>query len=128
MCVASVTFCKYLSSQEQSTVHDVCGTTLMLASLYPGPVLAVEFVTYASLSACDEVVEVMEAVGASERVLDLLEQPAAPQVHSNLLHHLTHCCCCGWAVYPGNRIALLLERGCWACWSRQQHSMTLLHT
>jgi len=40
----------------------------------------VEFVTYASLSACDEVVEVMEAVGASERVLELLAAPPADQV------------------------------------------------
>ncbi|KAJ9505602.1 hypothetical protein QJQ45_026514 [Haematococcus lacustris] len=42
----------------------------------------VEFVTYASLSACDEIVEVLEALGASERVVDLLDQPPAPQVQS----------------------------------------------
>lgn len=36
--------------------------------------------TYASLSACDEIVEVFEAVGASERVMQLLEAPPADQV------------------------------------------------
>lgn len=41
--------------------------------------------TYASLSACDEVVEVMEAVGASERVLALLEQPPAATVSAGPL-------------------------------------------
>ncbi len=53
----------------------------------------VEFVTYASLSACDEVVEVMEAVGASERVLRLLESPPAAQVGADTHTHtrtLTH--------------------------------------
>lgn len=42
----------------------------------------VEFVTYASLSACDEVVEVAEALGASERVMAFLDAKPAPQVAS----------------------------------------------
>lgn len=43
-------------------------------------VLYVEFVTAASLSVCDQWGPLMEAVGASERVMYYLDKPAAPQI------------------------------------------------
>eukprot|EP00798_Chlamydomonas_sp_ICE-L_P024557 gene24557-10168_t len=41
-----------------------------------------EFVVYSSLNVCDEFTEVMEAMGASERVLKLLDGKPAPQIGS----------------------------------------------
>ncbi|MEW5305275.1 MAG: hypothetical protein WDW36_007827 [Sanguina aurantia] len=40
----------------------------------------VEFVTYASLNVCDEYTELMEALGASERVVKLLDEKPAVQI------------------------------------------------
>ncbi|MEW5314165.1 MAG: hypothetical protein WDW38_005681 [Sanguina aurantia] len=40
----------------------------------------VEFVTYASLNVCDEYTELMEAFGASERVVKLLDEQPAVQI------------------------------------------------
>ncbi|KAK9812558.1 hypothetical protein WJX73_008602 [Symbiochloris irregularis] len=45
-------------------------------------VLYVEFVMAASLSVCDQWGGVMEAIGASERVIDYLDAPPAPQLDS----------------------------------------------
>ena len=43
-------------------------------------VLYVEFVTAASLSVCDQWGPLMEAIGASERVMFYLDKPPAPQI------------------------------------------------
>lgn len=43
-------------------------------------VLYVEFVTAASLSVCDQWGPLMEAIGASERVMFYLDKPSAPQI------------------------------------------------
>ncbi|DBA87924.1 TPA: hypothetical protein ACH3X1_004912 [Trebouxia sp. C0004] len=43
-------------------------------------VLYVEFVTAANLSVCDQWGPLMEAIGASERVMYYLDKPPAPQV------------------------------------------------
>jgi len=43
-------------------------------------VLYVEFVTYASLNVCDQVGSIMESIGASERVMEFLDKPCAPQL------------------------------------------------
>lgn len=43
-------------------------------------VLYVEFVTAASLSVCDQWGPLMEAIGASERVMYYLDKPPAPQI------------------------------------------------
>lgn len=43
-------------------------------------VLYVEFVTYASLSVCDQWGTIMESIGASERVMEFLDKPPAPQL------------------------------------------------
>ena len=43
-------------------------------------VLYVEFVTAASLSVCDQWGPLMEAIGASERVMYYLDKPSAPQI------------------------------------------------
>lgn len=43
-------------------------------------VLYVEFVTAASLSVCDQWGPLMEAIGASERVMYYLDRPPAPQI------------------------------------------------
>lgn len=43
-------------------------------------VLYVEFVTYASLNVCDQWGSIMESIGASERVMEFLDTPAAPQI------------------------------------------------
>ena len=45
-------------------------------------VLYVEFVTAASLSVCDQWGPLMEAIGASERVMYYLDKPSAPQIAS----------------------------------------------
>ncbi|GAX80034.1 hypothetical protein CEUSTIGMA_g7473.t1 [Chlamydomonas eustigma] len=44
----------------------------------------VEFVVYSSLNVCDQYTEFMEAVGASERVIQLLEAKPARQIESGL--------------------------------------------
>ena len=43
-------------------------------------VLYTEFVMSASLSVCDQWGGVMEAIGASERVIEYLDHPPAPQI------------------------------------------------
>ena len=43
-------------------------------------VLYVEFVTYASLNVCDQWGSIMESIGASERVMEFLDKPCAPQL------------------------------------------------
>eukprot|EP00884_Botryococcus_braunii_P008726 jgi/Botrbrau1/17855/Bobra.0127s0095.1 len=43
-------------------------------------VLYVEFVTSASLSVCDQWANIMESVGASDRVMEFLDKPIAPQL------------------------------------------------
>lgn len=72
-------------------------------------VLYVEFVMAASLSVCDQWGGVMEAIGASERVIDYLDAPPAPQLapgrvlpaftgkvgpggssHASPMHHMAH--------------------------------------
>lgn len=45
-------------------------------------VLYVEFVTYASLNVCDQWGSIMESIGASERVMEFLDKPSAPQLAS----------------------------------------------
>ena len=64
-------------------------------------VLYVEFVTAASLSVCDQWGPLMEAIGASERVMYYLDRPPAPQIAagrklpswSGKVHPFHHLCC-----------------------------------
>lgn len=65
---------------KRSGLREALRVCMSVCGSWSGSVPQVEFVTYASLSACDEIVEVFEAVGASERVLRLLESPPAAQV------------------------------------------------
>ena len=69
-------------------------------------VLYVEFVMAASLSVCDQWGGVMEAIGASERVIDYLDAPPAPQMDSGKIldtfsgrvsKPCESACICGWA-------------------------------
>ena len=48
-------------------------------------VLYVEFVTYASLNVCDQWGSIMESIGASERVMEFLDKPCAPQLAAGRL-------------------------------------------
>ncbi|GLI70491.1 hypothetical protein VaNZ11_015397, partial [Volvox africanus] len=60
-----------------------CGMVLtgnLTAEQLTNFIMYVEFVTYASLNVCDEFTEICEAVGASERVVAMLEAPPAPQI------------------------------------------------
>ena len=50
-------------------------------------VLYVELVTYASLNVCDQWGSIMESIGASERVMEFLDTPAAPQIAAGKVLH-----------------------------------------
>lgn len=72
-------------------------------------VLYVEFVTAASLSVCDQWGPLMEAIGASERVMYYLDKPPAAQIAAgrklpSWSGRVSFCQC--WAVWSVTRLLI----------------------